>query len=302
MDPIRNVILFNPSPDGWQFFCNTVAEQAQVIQIHELGSDHCTVMAGMQARSPLQIHLPLSEAFGSGGEWLDRFLGKLRSPCLLLASDAVAATRLRALCASPSVDMIGLRTDLADLVPDLESETALRSHKIDMGLGALGLSEISFFSEPRRRDILDAATGSFAASAQRRLRQQSQIYNVSDLALISGIYPVETEGEWTWAWTGPERLSTFLAPAHGGQTTRYTLFFFANQLPLLDRTLQILIDGEPAAARYFPDENKVELMRARNNSRCFNRFDLLHSDLISSNDGSKRLGFALFKLKIEVDP
>jgi hypothetical protein len=140
------------------------------------------------------------------------------------------------------------------------------------------------------------------AARRRRLRERERVYDVEDFVPCSGLYANERDEWGRWAWTGPETIATFLAPMHGGERVRLTLFFFANKRPLDAENIRVLVDGRSFVSRYFPDEMKIEITVIGLGDAAFARFDLIQAVMVPTEDMSRRLGFALHKLKVEVEP
>lgn len=300
--PIRNVIGFNLQPDGLGFVARALGRDARIIRIAELGPDACVVSVEMPSTSHLGVFLPKRVLFGCDPDWLEGFLATFKFPSILLVHRATSLNLIRTLVMHPAINAIGFGSECTGVPSEIELRAGMDAFNLDGDLAEMGLSDALFFADHRGHRELEYALASLDASIRRRRTRRNWVYDVSDFTLVAGIYPIEREREWSWAWTGPETLSTFLVPAHGGKTVRLTIFFFAAQHELTNENLKVLVDDQPAPCQYFPAGMKIELMVPASISQCFHRLDLLHREMVPTQDHSKHLGFALSKLKIEVDP
>jgi hypothetical protein len=88
-------------------------------------------------------------------------------------------------------------------------------------------------------------------------------------------------------------------PKIAGKAFRYTVFFYGHKTRLDDRHLQVRIDGSTVPSRYFPDEMKIEVEAPAPERACCVQLDLEHGELWPTPDGSRRLGCALYKIRVE---
>jgi hypothetical protein len=253
----------------------------------------------------MKIWLPDGTALGQGDAAL-AMLANLRSARVMIVHRADFPARLAALLAAAAPDAVcyGAGVDLAAPPPGLaacDPGFDLRGCGLATGTGP-GAGGLRFFANETGAVVLIEALAALDAARRRRLREREHVYDVEDFVACSGLYANERDEWGRWAWTGPETIATFLAPMHGGERVRLTLFFFANKRPLDAENIRVLVDGRSFVSRYFPDEMKIEITVMGLGDASFARFDLIQSVMVPTEDMSRRLGFALHKLKVEVEP
>jgi hypothetical protein len=291
-------VQINPEPDGLGFAAAAFARNARLLRLRELGAERLTAQILAPAVPAMKIWLPDAIALSRNGAEVPGMLANLkparvvivhRTDSLRRLAALLAASRPDALCLGPEVDLAAPPPGLAPCDPGLD-------------LRCCGLGGLRLFANETGAMALMEAFATLDAARRRRLREREHVYDVEDFVPCSGLYANERDEWGRWAWTGPETIATFLAPMHGGERVRLTLFFFANKRPLDAENIRVLVDGRSFVSRYFPDEMKIEITVMGLGDAAFARFDLIQSVMVPTEDMSRRLGFALHKLKVEVEP
>jgi hypothetical protein len=299
---IRNVVQINPEPDALGFAAAAFARGARLVRLRELGATRLTSQILAPSVPAMKIWLPDGTALGQGDAAAQAMLANLRPARVMIVHRAPSPARLAALLAASSPDALCLGPEAALAAPP----PGLAPCDPGLDLSGCGLGGLRFFANETGAVVLVEALAALDAARRRRLREREHVYDVEDFVACSGLYATERDAWGGWAWTGPETIATFLAPMHGGERVRLTLFFFANKRPLDAENIRVLVDGRSFVSRYFPDEMKIEItglgLGLGLGDAAFARFDLVQSVTVPTEDMSRRLGFALHKLKVEVEP
>jgi hypothetical protein len=296
---IRNVLQINPAADALGFAAVGFAASARLVRLTELGPERLMAQILPPSGADMKIWLPDRMLLAQNPETLAPLLNNLRSTRLAILHRIESESRVAALLGHLRADAVCVAPEVPPAWTPGNGLTAL-----DPGfdLSGCGLAGSRLFANDAGAEALIAALLTLDSAWRRRLRARDHVYDVEDFVHCSGIYPSERDAWGRWAWTGPETIATFLAPMHGGVRVRLTLFFFANKRPLDAENIRVLVNGRSYVSRYFPDEMKIEITAEGLGDASFARFDLLQSVMVPTEDQSRRLGFALHKLKVEVGP
>ena len=297
---IRNVVQINAAADALGFAAAGFAAGARLLRLTELGPARLMAQMAPPAGTDMKIWLPDRTLLAHGADTVAPMLENLRSIRLAILHRVDEVARLAALLAQLAPDAICVGPEVATAWTPAISGLAALDPGFD--LSGCGLAGLRLFAGDAGAEALIAALLTLDGAWRRRLRAREHVYDVEDFVLCSGIYPNERDAWGRWAWTGPETIATFLAPMHGGDRVRLTLFFFANKRPLDAENIRVLVNGRSYVSRYFPEEMKIEIAVEGLGDASFARFDLLQSVMVPTEDHSRRLGFALHKLKVEVGP
>lgn len=303
---VRNIVQLNPAADALGFAAAAIGRTARTLRLNELGRDVVTAELHAPSGTGLRPLLPLPIAYGRDIAALAAVLAQLRPARLMVAHRLRAVNLFGPLLRMAAADAVCLAEDVAATRADESDLIRAIAHAdlapFDPGLdlAALGLSGLRLFANAAGGAALATALAALDEAWQHRRRNPLCIYDVNDLALVSGFHDIEHDQFWRWCWTGPDTIATFLAPMHGGRRNLVTLFLFAAKRPVDARHLRILVNGRAAPARYYESELKIELELTGLAEAPFARFDLVQRETVPTEDHSRRLGFALHKLKIEV--
>ena len=164
---------------------------------------------------------------------------------------------------------------------------------------ALQVNYLCLWANEAGKKSLCHALAMFDSSYRLRKRERVRVYDVDDLTLCEGFYPVESENGSKWAWTGSETMATLLIPSHGSGRLKITLFLFGAKIEVNSDTIDILVDGNACACEFVLHE-KIEVTTGYVRAGCSQRLDIFQSRTISTSDGSRQIGFALHKVKVEI--
>ncbi len=299
---IRNVVQINPSADALGFAAAAFAASARLLRLTELGPERLMARMLPPVGADMKIWLPDRTILAPGAEAVAPLLENLRPCRLAILHHIDRAPRIASLLDRMNPDAICVAPAVAPgWAPDPAGQS-LPAFDIGIDLSGCGLAGLRIFANPDGAEALTAAFLTLDSARRRRMRLREHVYDVEDFVPCSGLYPNEHDSWSRWAWTGPETIATFLAPMHGGDRARLTVFFFANKRPLTADNLQVLVNGRSFVSQYYADEMKIEIMATGLGESSFARFDLLQSGMVPTEDHSRRLGFALHKLKVEVEP
>ncbi|MCB8873630.1 hypothetical protein [Acidisoma silvae] len=298
---IRNIVQINPTADALGFAAAGFAAEARVLRLSELGPDRLMVRMLPPAGTDIRIWLPDRTVLAQGPEAVMPLLDNLRSCRLAVVHRVDHPARVASLLDRMGADAICLSPQVsAAWMPDL-TRNGLAACDLGFDIAACGLTGLRLFANEIGAAALTAGFLTLDGARRRRLRETERVYDVEDFVPCHGLYPNERDDWGRWAWTGPETIATFLAPMHGGARARLTLFFFANKRPLDAANLRVLVNGRSFPCRYVPDELKIEIAVEGLGDAAFARFDLLQAAMVPTEDHSRRLGFALHKLKVETE-
>jgi len=167
--------------------------------------------------------------------------------------------------------------------------------------GRFGLAGHVLANRPGYAGLREALLVRADAARRTALSQRTRITGVQHCAMVEGFWPTERNKFAAWAWTGPQRLATLLLPPAPPGPLRLTLFLYATKIALAPEQLRIFIDGRPVPARCYPQECKIEADILNEPSERNNMvLRLQQSELGASDDGSRRIGVALHKVKSEL--
>ncbi|RJF86450.1 hypothetical protein D3874_04920 [Oleomonas cavernae] len=164
----------------------------------------------------------------------------------------------------------------------------------------MGEAEICVvFTSEQAEDAFDEAFVTFSADLQNWRDSSSRLLEVRDLVVFDGFYSIETNGRYDWIWTGAARQSRFFVPAMRGGSVRITFFLFGHQIPLAEEAISIEIDGESAKCRFLPEYQKLEAEFQPKREAIVHLVSIRHALLSSTSDGSRELGVALHRVRVE---
>ena len=293
---VRNLVSLNGAPNALGFAAAAFGLAAREIRIDELGPAYLTACSEAPGVPDMRVLLPRTIAFSPSEDGLSRYLTGLLGPRMLVAHSARSAGRLERLHR-----MVGFDAACLSAAIDVEAaRDALFPLTLLPELGIPGLEGVRFFGNAMGLRSLDTALALIDAARRRRRRVRAHVYDVSELALSAGFYPVERDRAWAWAWTGPDSIATVLVPSHGEGRMMLTLFFFSTKFALDADHLRVLVGGVEARCAYFPDENKVEVAADCTDPLC-TRVDLVQTEMVVTADHSRFIGLALHKVKLERD-
>ncbi len=304
---LRNVLDLNFAPDNLGFLSAWLARRARLFRLQELDSGTAIVKVALPVSTPTRVLLPGTTAFMRLGRDddgpLQAIFGDSLQTRLLVIHEAQSEAFLSRISQSYLPDIVCLEagTRLPDewfrrhgLSPRPDAVTS-------MELRNWGMPSLQFWSNARGAATLKGSLAMFDGFHQRRKQESSRVYDVKELALCEGFYPVESESHNNWAWTGSDTVATLLIPSHGNARLKITLYLFGATIPIDAENVEVFVDDRRCQCQYFGNE-KMEISTGQLHEGCAHRVDIVQSRTVSTAEGSRQIGCALHKLKIEVQP
>jgi hypothetical protein len=300
---LANVLLLNEASAAGLFFWHHVAPSAKTIVVNEHGPACFDIAVRCRAPLPLQVNLPPGVQLGFDtadgakfGRAVRLAVAGARQIKALVVADWRTAPHLQALYAEFDPDLVVIGPHARALPMQ---NRRLKAAKLPVDMVSLGMGELQWFSDPEVGDLPDRLVRKFASLAAANAAVGNKTFDVDEMILAKGFFPSESLGQAKWAWTGSGATASVILPKIAGKAFRYTVFFYGHKTRLDDRHLQVRIDGSTVPSRYFPDEMKIEVEAPAPERACCVQLDLEHGELWPTPDGSRRLGCALYKIRVE---
>jgi len=302
----RNIVHVNFMPDNLGFLASWLAKRARLVHVRELGSAAASVSINLPVVSPARVILPASASYmqwspDSSKNSLPVVIGYSLSPRMLVVQEVRSAGFLSEVCRVFRPDILALGSGIArgdtgyqdqDLASTSDAVTRTE-------LAEWGMHDAAFWANEVGARSLRHSLAMFDSYCRRRKKEAARVYDVGDLLLCDGFYPVESQNGNQWAWTGSETVATLLLPNHGSGRLKITLFLFGTKIPIGSETMQIFVNGDACACGFFLNE-KIEIVTGYLRPGCSHRVDIFQSRMTPTTDGSRQIGFALHKVKVEI--
>jgi len=304
---LRNVLDVNFAPTNLGFLSAWLARRARSLRVRELGSGSAVVTVALPVTTPTRILLPTAAAFMQSAAKddgrLEALFGDARATRLLVIHEARSADLVAHISRAYQPDIVcadarqrlefqSLHGEALAAQPNVVTPRA-REH--------WGLPALEFWANARGAATLHSSLALFDGFYQRRKHEATRVYDVKDLALCEGFHPVESESHNHWAWTGSDTVATLLIPSHGNARAKITLYLFGATIPIDADNIEVFVDDRPTQCQFFGSD-KIEITTGVLREGCAHRLDIVQSRTVATAEGSRQIGFALHKLRIDVLP
>lgn len=290
VEPVRHLVEVDTSPDQVSYFLRRCASSARLWGIQRLGAFRSLRMAmpGVDGQHLPGLAAALTQSADHAGfaNLYRRQFDSARSLKVLRIGGALGN--------DPVIE--GLRPDI--LVCDVTEPLpgGYREKKLIVGSDTC---RVGYASEHAEKALERHHLG-FMARSEASARDGMRVFRVTEVVLWDGFHYIEGEGAEQWVWSGVGQVARLLVPSVSQRRQqRVTLFFYGNRVPITSDSLSLTIDGRAVEARYFPYENKIEADFEHKEEAPSVAISLHHSFLGSTDDGSRRLGVALNRIRLE---
>jgi hypothetical protein len=288
----------------------TIAKNARILGIRDLGKAARQIELSAPLGLDISSLLPKATNFlrpedspANGGNRIAQLLQGLHSARMLLVDLPTAADSVQRLVESFRPDIVWLSAD------NLHSVHATGSDDFDLDTyrpktesHGFGLERSRTLANSAGARALDGALHALAVETQRRRGQRKIVYDVHQLIFGAGLYKIERNDFYSWAWTGPGTTARLAIPKPAAPRFRVTLFFFAAALPIAQDTIEAWIGDAKAQVRYFQDEQKIEFdLFEPDDAPCI-WLEIRQARTVTTEDHSRRIGVALHKVMVELSP
>jgi hypothetical protein len=302
-------VLLNSSPSVMTFMARTIAKEARILRIRELGKAKQIELSGplgLEISSLLPkatIYLRPEDSPASRSGRIAQLLEGLHSARMLLVDLPTAADSVQSVAEAFRPDIVWLSADNHHALHATGSDDfALDTYRPKIESQGFGLERARIRANATGVRALDAALHALAVEAQRRRGQKKIVYDVNKLIFGAGMYKIERDDFYSWAWTGPGTTARVAIPAPPTPRFRVTLFFFAAMLPIAPEFIEAWIGDAKAPARYFQDEQKIEFELFESGAAPCVWIEIRQARTVPTEDHSRRIGYALHKVMVELSP
>jgi hypothetical protein len=297
-------VLLNAAPSALTFMARTIATEARLVRIR----DHGTAARQIDLSGPLGLELssllPKATNFlrsdglhDTGNDRIARLLRGLHSARMLLVDRPTDANSVQPLVDAFCPDIVWLSADNAT-----RSEAFnLGAYRPKVEIPAL-LEQTRLLANSAGARAMDFALHAWAVETQRRRGQKKIVYDISKLIIGTGMYKIERDAFYSWAWTGPGTTARVAIPTPETPRFRVTLFFFAAALPIAPDMIETWVGDAKAPARYFQDQQKIEFDLLKTDDAPCVWIEIRQARTVPTEDHSRRIGVALHKVMVELSP
>lgn len=296
----------NAIPGNLGFISAWLGRRSRLIQLRELGTATAVVKVTLPVATPTRVLLPSSTAFiqwrtEENDRALEAAFGSSRRTRMVVFHDVQSSRLLSEVDRwyAPDIVCIESHTNLADDWFHGQQLRLCTTSATTRELRNWGVPTLSVWANELGAASIRHSFAMFDTFHHRRKQESMRVYDIRDLILCEGFYPVESENGNNWAWTGSETVGTFLIPSHGSAKLRLTLFLFGATIPIDAENIDVLVDERRCQCTFVANE-KIELTTGYLREGCSHRVDILQRRTVATSDGSRRIGLALHKVKVDV--
>ncbi len=307
---IRNLVELNPSADAARFVARSLAGDARCLTLTQLNGGCELAAVCAPPRLGLTTLLPRATSFMATSSLtstttleessppLAALLSDLRPVRMLLAGETANPDHVEKVAALYHPDVVWLPGDLR--LDGLHASLQAAPYAPRVDTRAWGLGKTVLLANSAGAQALDTAFLAFDRTVRRRRNLRKIVHEVEDLVMDRGVAPVERDTFYSWAWTGPGTLASFLVPSNGASRLRLTVFFFGARTPVDADHIQLWVEGEKTTARHYQDELKIEADLPAPPAHCCLRVELRQARTVMTDDRSRQIGYALHKVAVEL--